>query len=149
MKRSTPQETWTAAEYQAYLKTKQKPSKANKYNAGRAEYNGRSYDSQGEADYARHLDLMKAAGEVKRVTQQYKLRLEANGIHICDYFIDFRLVMADGSIVLAEFKGMETDLWKQKWAMVKAQLSELEPNATLWLVKKMNGGFEIVEKFTC
>lgn len=148
MKHATQsQEVWTAAEYQNFLKTKQKPNKGNKYGAVRAEWNGRKFDSTGERDYAVQLDLMKQAGEIKKVQYQYKIVLEANGQFVCNYYIDYRLVMADGSIVLAEFKGKELPDFKIKWAMVKTQLSDIEPNATLWLVKKQDGQFVTVETF--
>ena len=140
-------EKWTASEYLEYLKTKQAPTKGNKFGAIRAEWNGRKFDSTGEMEYAQHLDTLKKSGEVNRVQYQYKLALEANGVFVCNYYIDFRLVISDGSIVLAEFKGHETDLWKNKWALLKSQLNEIEPGATLWLVKKTKKGFEKVEVF--
>ncbi len=147
MKHAT-QEVWTAAEYQNYVKTKQKPTKGNKYGAVRAEYNGRNFDSTGERDYAIYLDALKKAGEIKRIQYQHKLRLETNGHFIADYYIDFKVVTADGKIELHEFKGMETSLWQQKWAILKTQLNEIEPNATLKLVKKIGGEFQTVETFT-
>lgn len=140
-------ETWTAAEYQDFLKTRKKPTRGNKYGAVRAEWNGRSFDSTAERDYAVQLDQLKQAGQIKRVTYQHKLRLEANGVFVCDYIIDFRTVMPDGTIELHEVKGMETDLWRNKWKMAKAQLSELEPNAVLKLIKKVGGAFKVVEVF--
>jgi hypothetical protein len=142
------QEIWTAAQYREYVKTGKKPN-SNKYGAKRAEWNGRSFDSTGEMEYAQQLDILKKAGEIKRVTYQHKLRLEHDGEFICDYLIDFRIVMADGTIELHEFKGMETDVWKQKWKLTKAQLPELEPNATLKLIKKAGLRFETVEVFRC
>jgi len=39
--------------------------KPSKYKAQRTEYNGRWYDSKGEAGRARDLDLMKLSGQVK------------------------------------------------------------------------------------
>lgn len=140
-------EVWTAAEYRRYKETKEKPGKGNKFGAKRAEWNGRTFDSTGEMEYAQHLDLRRKAGEVRRVTYQHKIRLESSGVFICDYLIDFRLVMADGTIELHEFKGFETDVWRHKWAMTKAQLADVEPNAVLKLVKKLGGVFEVVEVF--
>lgn len=37
---------------------------ANKYHAIPTEYDGQRYDSRGEANYARHLDFLKAAGHI-------------------------------------------------------------------------------------
>lgn len=142
--------TLTAKEYREFLKTKKLPNqkaKTNKYGATKKEYNGRWYDSTGEADYSETLDWRKQAGEIKRIAYQYKLPLESNGKHITNYFIDFRLVMSDGSIELHEFKGKETDLWRKKWELAKAQLEEIEPGAKLVLVKKVKGSFEVVEEY--
>lgn len=147
MKQGATQEVWTAAEYQNFLKTKQKTAKGNKYGAVRAEWNGRKFDSTAERDYAVQLDLLKQAGQIKRVTYQHKLRLEANGVFVCDYLVDFRTVMPNGTIELHEVKGVETDLWRNKWELTKAQLQELEPGAILKLVKKVGGVFEVVETF--
>lgn len=142
------QETWTAKEYQTFLKTKQKPAnKGNKFGAVRAEFDGRSFDSTGEMDYAVQLDLMKKAGEVKQVEYQHKIALESNGKLVCTYKIDFRLTMPDNSIVFAEFKGKETPDWKIKWQLLKNQLQSVEKNSVLWLIKKIKGKFKTVEIF--
>ena len=147
MKHAT-QEVWTAKEYQDFLKTKKKPTKGNKYGAVRAEFDGRNFDSTGERDYAVELDLMKKAGLIKRVQYQYKIVLESDGKFIANYYIDFRVILPDGSVELIEFKGKELPDFKIKWQLVKAQLQEIEPNAVLKLVKKIGGKFETVEVFT-
>lgn len=140
-------EKWTAAQFREYQKTKVKPERGNKFGAVRATWGGRSFDSIAERDYAIELDMLRKAGEIKRVGYQYKISLESEGRFVCFYRIDFRLVMADNSIVFCEFKGVETDAWKIKWALLKAQLHEIEPNGKLWLVKKIGGRFETVEVF--
>lgn len=92
----------------------------NKYGAKRKEYNGRLYHSRGEAGYAQVLELRRKAGEIKEVIPQYRLSLDVNGFHICNYIVDFKCIMSDGSEELHEYKGFETDLWRFKWKLTEA-----------------------------
>lgn len=109
--------------------------KRNKYNATKQTYNGRSYDSKLEAKYAEQLDWRKKAGEIKEIIPQFKIELRVNEKHICNYYMDFKLVMADDTIEFHEVKGFETSLWRMKWRITEATLNEIEPNAKLVLVK--------------
>lgn len=109
--------------------------KRNKFNAKRSTYNGRNYHSKMEASYAMELDWRIKAGEVKEWIPQYKLELYVNGKKICNYYMDFKVIMADGSVELHEVKGFETDLWKMKWRITEAILDEIEPGSKLVLIK--------------
>lgn len=107
----------------------------NKYNAIRQTYSGKSYDSKMEAQVAAQLDaLKKAVDKSKRVKSwepQHKISIDINGVHICNYFIDFMVEYADGRKEFLEVKGLETDLWKLKWKLTKA----LYPDYNLVLIK--------------
>lgn len=92
----------------------------NKYNSKRTKYNDRYYDSALEAAYAEQLDWLIKAGEVKEWFPQFKLSLDINGVHIANYFMDFKVVYNDGRIEMHEVKGYETDLWRMKWRLAKA-----------------------------
>lgn len=93
----------------------------NKYGAVKKEYNGRVYHSKGEANYARELDLRKRAGEIAEITPQFRLSLDVNGVHICNYICDFMVVTRDGEKQLHEYKGgIETDSFKLKWQLCRA-----------------------------
>lgn len=96
------------------------PQKANKFNAVKTEYNGDKYDSKREARHAYELDCLIKAGEVKKWDRQFKIEINVKGKHICNYFIDFKVWMSDGSIEYHEVKGKETQLWKVKWKLVKS-----------------------------
>lgn len=87
----------------------------NKYNAKKTKYNGRYYDSSLESDYAINLDWRKKAGEIKEIIPQYKIDIKINDQHITNYYMDFKVILADGTIEMHEVKGMETDLWRIKW----------------------------------
>ena len=106
----------------------------NKFNNVRQTYNGHNYDSKMEAEVAHKLDLMKKATGRDKVIgweRQFKISLDINGVHIANYFIDFKVDFEDGRQELWEVKGMETDLWKMKWKMTKA----LYPEYNLVLIK--------------
>lgn len=103
----------------------------NKYNAKKTKYNGRLYDSALEAKYAEDLDWLKKAGEVTKITPQFKISIDVNDVHIANYFMDFRVEFADGRIEMHEVKGMETQIWRMKWRLAKA----LYPDWNFVLVK--------------
>lgn len=92
----------------------------NKYNAVRSTYNGYTYDSKKEADHAVELDWLKKAGEIKKWERQHKISIDINGVHICNYFVDFKVYYNDGHVEFHEVKGFETDLWRIKWRLAKA-----------------------------
>ena len=96
----------------------------NKFNATKQTYNGRSYHSKKEAEYAAELDWLKKAKQIKEIIPQYKISLDVNGIHIANYFMDFKVTTQDGIIEMHEVKGMETDLWRMKWRLAKALYPE-------------------------
>lgn len=98
--------------------------KRNKYNAKSTHYNGRYYDSKLEASYAMELDWRIKASEIKEVTPQYKISLDVNDVHIANYYMDFKVILTDGTIEMHEVKGAETPLWRMKWRLAKALYPE-------------------------
>ena len=107
----------------------------NKFNAERQTFDGRSYHSKKEADYAVQLAWLQKAGEIKEITPQFKIDIRVNGKHITNYFIDFRVEYTDGRIELIEVKGFATPEWILKFRLTEALLEEIEPGAKLVLVK--------------
>lgn len=99
--------------YKLYLNTE------SKYKNKLTEYKGRTYHSMREAEYAKELDLLIKAKQIKSWTPQFTLSLDVNGKHLADYIIDFRIVNNDNSIELVEIKGYETDVWKLKFKLAK------------------------------
>ena len=108
--------------------------KKNKYSAIKQNYNGRVYHSKKECEYAKTLDWRKRAGEIKEIIPQYKLELKVNGIKICNYYMDFKVIHLDGSVELIEVKGYKTDVWKIKYKLTEVLINEIEPNAKLTLI---------------
>lgn len=111
------------------------PPRGNKFGAIKQTYNGYSYHSKKEAEYAADLDLRKKARDIKDWRRQERIELYAYGVHICNYYIDFVIEHNDGTEEYVEVKGMETDLWRQKWKMFKGKMAEEKPRAKLTVVK--------------
>lgn len=107
----------------------------SKYGNNSQEYNGRRYDSKREAAYAQELDWRMKAGEIKEVIPQFKIPLKVNGKHIANYYVDFKVIMADDSVEFHEVKGFETDVWKMKWKILEATVDEIEPGAELLVIR--------------
>lgn len=107
----------------------------SKYNNKTKQYNGRTYDSIREANHAEELDWRIKAGEIKEVIPQFKIPLRVNGRHICNYYMDFKVILADGAVQFHEVKGLELPLWQMKWRILEATLDEVEPGAEMLLIK--------------
>lgn len=95
-----------------------------KYGNETKQYNGITYDSKAEARYARDLDLLKKAGEIKEWEGQHRLSLDVNGYHICNYIVDFKVTNKDGEIELHEVKGFRTAVFNLKWKLTEALYSD-------------------------
>lgn len=124
---------------------KKKPS-GNKYGARRDTFNGRSFDSMTEADYARELEIRKLAKDIKDYKCQHRLDLRVNGQHVSFYIIDFMVTHNDDRIELVEVKGAETRDWRAKFDLTKALLPSgdiagIPKDARLTLVKKQGKKF--------
>lgn len=115
--------------------TKKEFRTKSKYGNKSKIYNGRTYDSIREATHAEELDWRKKAGEIKEIIPQYKIALRVNGRHICNYYLDFKVILKDGSVELHEVKGMVLPLWQLKWALLEALLEEIEPGAEMFVIK--------------
>lgn len=94
--------------------------RGSKYGAKKQEFQGRSYMSKKEAGYAQELELRRKAGEIIEINPQFKLSLDVNGYHIANYYVDFMVILSDGSKELHEVKGFETDVWRMKWKLTEA-----------------------------
>lgn len=110
----------------------------SKYGAKKQEYNGSIYDSKFEAGVAEYADTLVAAGEIKEVQRQVRIPLEAYGVKIFTYIIDFVFIHNDGHKEYVEAKGYETDIWKAKWKMLEAKLAIEEPTSEMTLLKQRN-----------
>lgn len=88
-------------------------SKPNKYGAKRCTYNGYSYDSRFEAQWAMNLDLLLKAGEILGWDRQYTVHMTAHDSQgnprlTMKHKVDFRVHELNGTFTLLEAKGVET-----------------------------------------
>ena len=92
----------------------------SKYHNTPSQYKGRLYHSKKEAEYAMILDDMVKTGEIISWSPQFKLELDFNGKHICNYIADFVVYRKLGLVEIHETKGYFTDLAKIKWKLAQA-----------------------------
>lgn len=103
--------------------------------AKKSEYQGSIYDSKFEAAFAHELDMRKRAKDIENWERQVRIPLEVNGYHITNYYIDFIVYYADGTIEYVECKGWASDVWKLKWKLFEAIYSD-KPNVKLTVVQQ-------------
>jgi hypothetical protein len=108
----------------------------NKYGAKRTEFDGYKYDSKFEASVAQDLTLRVKAKDIKSFDRQTTLRLDVNGVHICNYKIDFVVHHNDGTQEFLEAKGFETMLWRVKWKLLEALHEEIAPGSIMTVIKQ-------------
>lgn len=97
----------------------------SKYGNKKTIYNGIFYHSQKEAGFARTLDALKHAKDPKDRVVSYEtqvpFQIEINGIKICKYICDFKVVYADNHTEIIDVKGYKTDIYRLKKKLVEAQ----------------------------
>lgn len=117
-----------------------------KYRNSPTKYDGRTYDSATEAEYAGLLDIQLKTGDIKAWKPQHTMELRVDGELITRYCIDFLVTHKDDQQELIEVKGAETKDWRLKWSLTKAllpkgQIKGISRYAILTLVKKGRKGF--------
>lgn len=107
---------------------------AHKYGAKRTEYNGESYPSKLEADYARHLDMLQVGGVVKWWERGKPLALiPREGRYApVTYTPDFWVWEHTGEQYWVETKGVETPVFRLKMRLFR----HVFPDARLKIVYK-------------
>lgn len=104
---------------------KEATKKGNKYGAQKTMYNGELYDSKKEADYARRLQYLKHAKELKdRVVQierqvPYSITVGKRGKVVATYFADFRVTYGDLRQEVIDVKGVRTAVYILKKKLVE------------------------------
>ena len=102
------------------FKSYPKPVKKSKYSNKFEKVGSTIFDSKKEARYSEQLALRKLAGEIKQIDNQYCLKINVGGQHICNYYVDFRVILTNGKEEYHEVKGFSTDVWKLKWKLAMA-----------------------------
>jgi len=81
---------------------------------------GHIHQSRKEARYCDSLGYLKRAKEIKDYEIQKKFDLSVNGVHICNYYVDFLVTLMDGTQQAEEVKGFSTDTWLIKKKLFEA-----------------------------
>ena len=61
----------------------------------------------------------------------FKADLRVNDKHVCNYYVDFKVILPDGEVEFHEVKGgqaTQTALWKLKWKLFGILMPEIEEN---------------------
>lgn len=97
---------------------------ASKYHNVPTVYDGRTYHSRKEADYAKFLDASRRAVKLRdRVTKiepQVRYPFKVNDVLICTYVLDFRVTYADGRVEHVDVKGFATGVYQIKRKLMRA-----------------------------
>jgi len=99
----------------------------NKYKALPAYYNGFTYASIKEMKYAMDLDFRKKVHDIKDWDKQIKIPLIVNGVKVCTYIPDFKVIHNNDTIELVEVKGFKTSVFKLKLKLFKATYLKENP----------------------
>ncbi len=110
----------------------------NKYRNTRQTYDGYNYDSKFEAGYAQELNLRVKGKDIQSWERQFKISIDINGSHICNYFCDFRILHNDNSYELVETKGIETEAYRLKRKLLEA----------VWLPEHLDHTYTVVKQKT-
>jgi hypothetical protein len=118
------------------LLSSEKPQKTrkNKYNNKTITVDGVFYHSTNE--YRRECELknQQRAGIIKDLERQITFSFDVDGVHICNYILDFRYTISERDIVVHEdFKGAITDVFRIKSNLMKACYG-----IDVWANKKVN-----------
>lgn len=119
---------WTQEQYDLYLERMgkaQKPKRKSKYNARKTTVDGIKFDSAKEAEFYGSLKLLLRAGAIKGFCRQARFSL-LQGDENTEYVADFVIFNNDGTCRIVDVKGVETDVFKLKMKMFKAQFPQLE-----------------------
>jgi hypothetical protein len=92
----------------------------SKYSAQKTIRDGITFHSKREALRYQDLVLLQRSGEITGLELQVKFSLDVNGIHIANYFADFRYKDKKGKVITEDSKGMKTPVYQIKKKLMRA-----------------------------
>ena len=93
-----------------------------KFGNVRTNYNNRTYSSKAEAEWAQNLDMLQRAGKIQEwLPQQPKFTLTGatDSEKAKTYTADFLIKKNDGTELVADCKGYDTEISRLKRAIVR------------------------------
>ena len=86
-----------------------------KYKARAVTINGQRFSSRAEgAFYLCHILPGLAAGKIRAVELQPRIKLTIGGKHLCHYIADFKIITDQEQTQIIEIKGYKTDIYTLK-----------------------------------
>lgn len=95
----------------------------NKYGAKKTWKDNILFDSKLESTVYEQLKMLQLAGEIKDLELQKEFTLNVNGKQICIYIADFVFKVKDKTVI-ADAKGVITDVFRIKWKLIQALLPD-------------------------
>lgn len=95
-------------------------AKKGKYNNSWTTVDGIKFQSKGEAGCWKWLQSRVKAGEIQALSRQQSYELKVDGKLVCKYVADFVYLDSDLKTVVADYKGMVTDVYRLKKKLMKA-----------------------------
>jgi len=100
--------------------------KKSKFGNKKTELDGMVFDSKGEADHYSELKLLERSGQIQNLRLQVAYELRGmNGATICKYIADFEYI-EKGQMVVEDFKGMATAVYKLKAKLFKDNFPDIQ-----------------------
>ena len=104
----------------------------NKYHAKKTWMKGRVYDSKKEANRAFELEMLAKYGKIKNLQKQVPFVLQegyvnkhGKKVRPITYIADFTYV-EDGTLIVEDTKGFETEVFKIKRKMLEYKYPDIE-----------------------
>ena len=92
-----------------------------KYGNIKCTYNGIKFDSKGERDRYKVLELEQKAGDVSDLKTQVKFPIIIEGVKVCTYIADFTYYRkSEPNLIVEDYKGVITGLFTLKKKLMKA-----------------------------
>lgn len=91
----------------------------SKYRAVKTTIDNITFASKKEARRYTELKLLFRAGQIRNLELQPKLKIEIDGVHVCDYQADFAY-FEDGRRIYEDTKGFKTPVYRLKKKLVHA-----------------------------
>lgn len=96
-----------------------------KYNAKKTWADNVLFDSKLEAGIYEQLKMLQQAGELSDLELQREFVINVNQKQVCIYIADFVFKVRDKTII-ADAKGVLTDVFKLKWKLMQAVYPEYD-----------------------
>ena len=91
-----------------------------KYHAVPTVVDGIRFASKGEAGRYKELKLMERSGTIACLELQPRYPLVVNGVKVGEYRADFRYTEIGAGVIVEDFKGVRTPVYRLKRLLVRA-----------------------------